>query len=157
MTAPVDPELFLWCSNIYSVAAHMSMPVENPASRPAFEYDDQVYAFADIPMNRGMLAVMKEMSERGCSVAEKQAMCGRLMHFGEIFAGHPQLAPYFKPADEDGAIMVSEALVRACATARLQVVGGSFRFDIDDVARIAAELTAAEESAESGPAESPRA
>ena len=93
---PVDAEFFLWCSGIYSAAAHLSTPVENPASRPIFADGDKHYAFSDIPLNRGMLAVMNELRERGSSEDEKMAMCSRLMHFGEVFGAHEELGAVLK-------------------------------------------------------------
>ena len=144
-TEPVDAEFFLWCSGIYSAAAHLSMPVENPASRPIFADGDKTYAFSDIPLNRGMLAVMKELTERGSSEDEKMAMCSRLMHFGEVFGAHKELEPFLKKGDKGDEVLVSEALIKACATARMLLIGDKLRFDIKDVARIAQELTGEDE------------
>ena len=41
--------------------------------------------------------------------------------------------------------MVSEALIKACATVKLIVEDDKLRFDIEDIARVAQELTDAEE------------
>ena len=141
---PVDSELFLWCQGIYQAAAALNMPIENPAARPLITVGDMSYAFADIPMNRGMLAVMKELSERGLSDEQKMAVSWRLMHFGEIFRHQEKLQAFIKVGDNPGELQVSEALIKACATARIVSSDNDVHFDIDDVARIAQELTDAE-------------
>ncbi len=144
-TAPVDPELFLWCSGIYQAAAGLSMPVENPGSRPLFTHNDKTYSLSDMPINRGMLAVMKELRERGVSQDEKMAITFRLMHFGEIFNSE-LLRPFIKQSEEPESVMISEALIKACATAKLVHEGDNMFFDLQDVARIAQELTDEEDS-----------
>jgi len=143
-TDPVDPELFLWCSNVYSAAAHLTTPVENPENRPVMEIEGSVYSFSDLPINRGMLAVMKELRDRGVSESERMSFGARIMHFGEVLQSK-KLRKFMKEGDEPGALMVSEALIRACATARMSVIRNRIRFDISDVARIAERLTKEEE------------
>lgn len=150
-TDPVDPELYLWCQGIYAAAAQMSMPVENPAARPVFENAGKTYSFSDIPMNRGMLAVMKELRERNMTQEQSMAMTSRLMHFGEVLT-NKKVAKFVKPG-EDGALMVSEALIKACATARITITKKRFAFVIADVARIAQELTNEEEAIDAAKAQ----
>jgi len=142
---PVDPELFLWCQGIYHAAASLSMSVENPAAKPLFSDGDKTYAFSDIPINRGMLAVMKELRELGLSEEQKMAISWRIMHFGDIFKHQHKLQAFIKNADSLEEIQVSEALIKACATARIVTTKKNVYFDINDVARIAQELTDAEE------------
>lgn len=149
-TQPVDPEMFLWCQGVYSAAAHLSMPVENPGARPILEHDGKLYGFSDIPINRGMLAATKELRERGVGEDQKMATLTRLMHFGEVFQHRDRLAAFIKPGDEEGTVSVSEALIKACATAKFILTGDKMRLDIDDVARIAQQLTD-EEKNENGP------
>ena len=144
-TQPVDPELFLWCQNVYAAAAHLTMPVENPAARPLVEHQSAVYVLSDIPINRGMLAATKELRQRGVDDGIKQAVLCRLMHFGEIFQNRERLQAFIRLSDEAGTVMVSEALIKACATVKLIVEDDKLRFDIEDIARVAQELTDAEE------------
>lgn len=140
----VDPKLFTWCTNVYGAAAHLSMPVENPANKPIFQEDDgRVLAFSDIPLNRGMLAVMKELHERQVDDRQRMAMTMRIMHFGEVFQA-AETQRFIRPGDMEGQVEISEALIEACATARLTVDDGQIAFDIPDVARIAAEIDAAD-------------
>lgn len=144
-TGPVDPDLFLWCSNVYSAAAHMTMPVENPATRPAFELDGSVYSFSDLPINRGMLAVMRELKDRAVSEEDRMAFATRLMHFGAVLQSK-KLQKFMKQGEEPGALMVSEALIRACATAKMKVTRSRIGYVVADVARIAQQLTDEEEA-----------
>lgn len=142
---PVDPDLFVWCYGIYEAAASLSMPVENPAAKPLFADGDKTYSFKDIPMNRGMLAVMKELNDRGLSEEQKMAFGLRLMNSGDIFKYRAELQNFFKDGDEPGVVLISEAIVKACATARMITTEKHVGYDITDVARIAQELTDADE------------
>lgn len=146
---PVDPDLFLWCQGIYQAAASLTMPVESPAAKPMFVHKGQSYSFSDIPINRGMLAVIKELRERGLSDDQRMAMSWRLMHFGDIFKHKEKLTAFIKPGEKPGELQVSEALIKDCATARIVSSKKNVRFDINDVVRIAQELTDAEEKGQS--------
>lgn len=64
MATDVDAQLFVFCAELYRAAASLAMPVENPENRPLVADGDKVYALSDRPMNRGMLAVMKELRLR---------------------------------------------------------------------------------------------
>ncbi len=144
-TASVDPDLFVWCSNVYQAAANLSMPVENPASIAKFRDGESGYVPSDIPVNRGMLAVMKELSDRDVGDDERMALSWRIMHFGQVFDHMDRLTEFVKEGDSPSSVMVSEALMKACASARFVEIDGDLRFDIEDVIRIAREITAREE------------
>lgn len=137
---PVEPELFVWCLNTYSAAAQLKMPVENPAAKPVLEYEDKLYSFSDNPTNRGMLAVMKELRERKIPEEQRMSFAVRIMHFGEILQSK-KLGKFMKPGEEPEELMVSEALMRACATAKILTSKKQIKFDIADVERIAQRLT----------------
>jgi hypothetical protein len=64
------------------------------------------------------------------------------------FFGRPDLEPYMKKGTESDAVMVSEALIKACATARFIRAGEYARFYISDIARIAKRLTEDEEASD---------
>jgi aspartate/glutamate racemase len=64
-------------------------------------------------------------------------MVTRLLHFGEIIEAKDALTEWIKPGNEEGALSVSEAVILACASARLIVENDHIRYDIGDVARIA--------------------
>ena len=72
-------------------------------------------------------------------------MCSRLMHFGEVFDKHKVLEPFIKQSERTGEMQVSEALIKACATAKILLANDKLRFDIEDVAGIAQRLTDEEE------------
>ena len=144
---PVDPELFLWCQGVYYAAATMAMPVQNPEYTRIPLNEKGGFVLKDMPINRGMLAVAKELRERKASEETKMAMMTRLMHFGDILR-EPALAPFIKRTGDSDALSVSEALIKACATAKLVTINERIRFDIDDLARIAQQLTDEEEVAE---------
>jgi len=74
-------------------------------------------------------------------------MMTRLMHFGDILL-EAALAPFIKRTGDSDELSVSEALIKACATAKLVTINDGIRFDIDDLARIAQKLTDEEEIAE---------
>lgn len=139
---PVDEDLYLFCSNLYSAAAHMSMPVENPASKQLGIEGLATFAFSDIPVNRGMLAVTKELRDQGIAEPTRFSMCWRVMHFGDVLAERERFAKWIRPGEEPGAVAVAEALIRACAVARIDLSDDKGSFDMDDLARHAAEIEA---------------
>ena len=140
MATDVDAQLFVFCAELYQAAASLAMPVENPENRPLVVDGDKVYALSDRPMNRGMLAVMKELREQGYPEDMRYAITSRLLHMGEIFE-KKELAPFIKPGDHPGTISVSDALLHACAKARFVWEGEYMGFDIADVVRIARQQT----------------
>lgn len=148
---PLDPDLFLWCANIYQAAARMTMPVENPAAKK-IQIGEKTMSFTDIPINRGMMAVMKELGERNAPQDDRMAMAWRLMHFGEIFEhADGELAEFFRPAEDDPeAKEISTAVIKACATARMIIDGESVEWDIPDVIRIAREIEKSEDHGAEG-------
>jgi hypothetical protein len=105
------------------------------------------FVLKDMPINRGMLAVAKELRERKASEETKMAMMTRLVHFGDILR-EAALAPFIKRTGDSYELSVSEAVIKACATAKPVSINDRIRFDIDDVARIAQQLTDGEEVAE---------
>jgi hypothetical protein len=154
----------------------MSMPVENPGARSLtpliphiegfataagrssesileelrkaglLQRDGADFSFADTPENRGLGAVLKELRPHRLSDDQRQAMIARLLHFGEVFRSDA-LKPWIKPGTEPGVVDVSEALIKACATARFVIAGGKPQFDVADIARIATQYDKKEDAA----------
>jgi hypothetical protein len=143
---PVDEDLFLFCSNLYSAAAQMRMPVENPTAKPIFESDGNVYAFSDMPINRGMLAVMDELNEQNVPQEIKMSMTWRIMQFGEVLSETEKFSKWMRFTNEEGTMEVAESLIRACAKAKMVMTKENASFDLDDVERLAIEITARLES-----------
>ncbi|MPZ46462.1 MAG: hypothetical protein GEV05_24370 [Betaproteobacteria bacterium] len=123
------------------------MPVQNPEYRRVPLDEKGGFVLKDIPMNRGMLAVAKELRERDAPENVRMAMMTRLMHFGQIMR-EPALAAFIKRTGDSDELSVSEAVIKACGAAKMVVVDDRIRFDIDDVARIARQFTDEEEAAE---------
>jgi hypothetical protein len=140
-TIPVDPDLFVWCCNVYQAAANLSMPVDNPESLAKFSAGERGYVLSDIPLNRGMLAVMKELDDRAIGDDERMAMSWRIMHYGQIFDHIDKLGEFIKEGDTPDSVMVSEALIKACASARFIESEDNLHLDVDDIIRIAREIT----------------
>lgn len=136
----VDEDLYLYCSNIYSAAAQMTMPVENPESKKILISDDKAISFRDIPINRGCLAVNKELIEMGVEAKVRRSMLARIMQFGDVLKPNPLIDTWLKPGDTQDELNVAESLIRACARANIVVVDNSLRFDLADVARLSAEI-----------------
>lgn len=131
MGKPVDPDTFVYMMQVFQSGAQMTIPVENPSARPAIVDDDgTAYALTDTPMNRGMGAVMKELSETGEGPA--QAYLVRIMHMGEIFRDHGRFGRFMK-SEGDDFHSVSAALLRAAATAKFTARTDKMGFDLDDV------------------------
>lgn len=130
---PVDEDLFLYCSNLYSAAASLAMPVENPEEKKIHIKDRGTFGFKDIPMNRGMLAITKELREQGIPENIRFSLGIRIMHFGQVLEARDRFRQWIRPRDEDDSIDVAEALIRACALARFNLTDDDLVFDLDDI------------------------
>ncbi|GAB5604887.1 hypothetical protein [Sideroxyarcus sp. TK5] len=135
MLLPVDFEIFKFVSQTYQAAARMTMPVENPSARPILEMNGKQYSFSDMPINRGMLAAKGQLNE--LEAKNHQAYLNRLMHFGEILEARERLGDLIREGNEPGALMISEAVMYAAATAKMFVSGEHMGYDIDDVVQVA--------------------
>lgn len=136
----VDPQTFLACTHIYQAAARLTMVVENPQERK-FAIEGKVYGFADIPMNRGMLAVMDFLRDQRQQIGP--AVCSRLMAMGVLFESaqtDQRFSEFFRNKSADGSVMVAEVFMTACAQARF--VKRTLDLDIEDVLAIAKRLAA---------------
>jgi hypothetical protein len=139
---PVDEDLFLFCSNLYTAAAKMTMPVENPAAAQFAIEGMGTYSFTDTSFNRGLGAVAQELSEQGVDEATHFSVTYRLMMLGAVLRETELFSKWIRPGGESGQIEVAEALLRACARAKLNTDDESGMFDLADVARHATEIAA---------------
>lgn len=131
------PDRFLALTLIYQCAS--SVPLRKPAG-PG-------YYLSDIPINRGMLAVVSAMRNHGDSVQSQLSTTMRMMHMNEIFEASEYFGNYIRPGtDGDHSIEVADALLKAVAVARLQRSKGGFRFDLADVLAHAQRFEIAEDS-----------
>jgi len=160
---PVDEDLFLYCSNLYSTAASFAMPVENPEEKKIHIKDIGTFGFKDMPMNRGMLAITKELREQGIAENIRFSIGIRVMHFGQVLEARDRFSQWIRPKDEDDSVDVAEALIRACALAKFKLTDDDLVFDLDDVElhasaiakRLDAEDSASTTSETSATADSP--
>ncbi|KVN42249.1 hypothetical protein [Burkholderia ubonensis] len=133
ITKPVDPARFVFVSNVFHAAAALQTPVENPAAKPILRDGEKVYSLADTPLNRGMLAAsqsLKEMSEDDC-----RPYLNRLMQLSQIFENAERFAAFIQTRGEDGAVLISESLLKAAAVAKfsIDIKRDRFEFDLADV------------------------
>lgn len=142
VNTPVDEDLFLFCTNLYTAAARMTMPVENPEARSITLEGFGTFSFKDMPVNRGMTALMDELVQQGVNEPTRASMCWRVMNFGYILNESERFAHWFRPGDKEGAVAVAEALIRAGAVAKINFIKESATFDMDDVARHAVAIEA---------------
>jgi hypothetical protein len=131
----VDEDLYLYCSNIYSAAAQMTMPVENPENKKIHIKGTGTFSFTDNPTNRGMLAVTQELREQGIDEEIRMSMGIRIMQFGDVLTAKDRFTKWIRPSGDGDSLDVAEALIRACAKAKIVLADDDMYFDLDDVER----------------------
>ncbi len=143
---PCDPEIFRAALEAWGAARQVPLR-SGPTKGPG-------YALSDIPINRAAMGAAKFLRERG--VAHPQAYLMRLMHMGDVFENAGKggvLAKFVKPADEEGMVSVSEALLNAVALAPIPAAAGlshaAAMLDIEAI-RVLAETAWVESEGASG-------
>lgn len=132
MLLPVDPENFLYLSQIYSLAAHGDIPSKLADDLPAHLDGEPVLRFTNIPENRGALAVRDEARDLGLSDDDLMPMLHRIMlHIDAV--KRMDKSQWIKPSD-DGGVMVAESFLKACAVCKFKKSGNTYLFDIEDLA-----------------------
>jgi hypothetical protein len=129
LTAPVEPVLFMEMSAVYQDAAQVPFPT--PTRTPKGPH----LQLTDIPVNRGMLAVVAALREKGEPDAIVQSVMSRLMNFGDILSQPDYFVEFLRPVDgEPGAMMIEDVLIMAAGTARLaRRDDNRLVFDLEDV------------------------
>lgn len=141
-TRAVPTDVWRACVTAYQAAARMTMPVTNPAEYKV-RLDGTVYGFADNPLNRGMVALKEFLREEQKDLFPPIAT--RVMALGGVMSqlrSEERFSTFFKPDTEEGAFMVSEALLDAFATAPF--ISRTMDIDLDAVHTIASKLLAEE-------------
>lgn len=103
----------------------------------------KLYAFTDNPLNRGMMSVKEFLREEQKHLFP--AVVTRIMAFGDVvnrIREEERFAQFFKPNSEDGALMVSEALLEAFASAPF--LSRTMDVDLNALHQLATELLAKE-------------
>ncbi|CDG84138.1 hypothetical protein [Janthinobacterium agaricidamnosum] len=138
MMAAVDADRFLAMTHIFQAGALVPLA---PRKGPG-------YHLTDIPMNRGMMAVVGAWREAGAPDAQLNATMSRLMSLGDIFEVPEYFGDYIRSDDGAGdGIAVADVLLKAAALARLVDVKGCLRFDLADVLAHAQRLDAEKDAA----------
>src|SRR5437899_2792282 len=83
LRARCDPDTFMYLFGVYEAAASRKMPSKPGAFRPPDE-PGKWLVLSDIPINRGMLAVVGELRSIGISETLMQAYMMRIMDFAEV-------------------------------------------------------------------------
>lgn len=124
MMAPVDAERFLTMTQVFQEGARVPLVPRSGAG----------YHLTDIPMNRGMMAVVGAWKKACAPAAQLDATMTRLMSLGDIFQAPDYFGEYIRPrAEADDGVDVADVLLKAAALARLVEVNGCLRFDLVDV------------------------
>ena len=114
---PIDPETYMFLTNVYQAAASRTMPVAKPGLFRVPDGPEGGYVLTDIPINRGMMAVVGELSSMGIGGDLRRAYMFRVLDFGQIFEHGDLFDEFIKPGDEPDARSVSEAIIKAVAVA----------------------------------------
>lgn len=134
-TVPVDT----WraCIKVYESAARLVMPTTNPEQYKV-SVEGKVYAFCDNEMNRGMFAVKKFLAPQ--QVELFPAVSARIMALAMLkqFRSDTSFQEFFQEDTADGALMVSEALTDAFASANF--IPGTMDLDRSSLLAIASRL-----------------
>lgn len=141
-TRAVPVDVWKACLTAYQAAARMTMPVTNPMEYKV-RMEGAVYGFTDTPMNRGMVALKEFLRKEQMDLFP--AIASRIMALGGLMSqlrSEERFATFFKADSEDGAFMVSEALLDAFATAPF--VPRTMDLDLDAVHTVASKLLAEE-------------
>lgn len=143
--SPVDPNVFLEMIDVWQSAAEK--PLRVPDWKPA-PGDEPGLVLSDIPINRSGLAVVGALRKRG--VPTSQGYLVRLMHLHELIDQRSHFPDFIRDSEaKDGSIEVSDALMKAAATAKMVVNDdGRGCFDLGDVLA-KAQAYKAEEDADS--------
>lgn len=131
LSVPVDPALFEFAIPLYQAAASGSYP--DAHIKPGEPGEEAGWRLTNIPMNRGMLAVMNET--RHLSQDERQALVMRLMHLGDaLSAAHadPRFAEHVKDG-EDNVLLVSDVFQHGLAVCKFKVSNDFVVPDMDDL------------------------
>jgi hypothetical protein len=131
---PVD--LWLACLDVYSAAASLRMPVQNPETRFVIQAGEAGYVPKDSKLNRGVMAVRDFVNDPQLN----PAMLTRIMAFGrgiESARNDPQFAKFFEADSPDGGWMIGGPLLAAFALANMD--SETLQFDMSSVLKIANE------------------
>lgn len=141
---PVPTDVFQFCVELFQAAARRTYP---EATIPRPDPDKPGYYLTDIPINRGMLAVVKETRHLAKDV--QQSLLMRLMHFGEMVdaaSKDPRFDGHIKPGETADVTLVSSGIQDCYAACRFVLTGDHIAPDFGHLAELVAALPPESES-----------
>ena len=130
MNKHVDPETFKFALGLFQEAAagRMTGSHINKPTEPG-------YHLTNIPMNRGMLAIVRETRHLGDS--ERQALMLRVMHFGEtieVVLADARFNEHVRT--EDASWAISNEFMEAYSTCKFNIDDKHIKADIEHLASL---------------------
>lgn len=134
MSAPVDPEIFIYMAGIFDAAARFVMPVPSARSLPPAEAATvALFTHADQSFNCGMQAVAGHlMSEQ---IDNAPGYLARLAMLPDLYnAASPIFSEFLADAPaEPGMLVVDRPLMQAAAVAKVYAARDGIGYDLGDV------------------------
>lgn len=134
MSAPVDPDTFIFMAGVFDAAGRMVMPISAAAELPAVEASTvALFAHADQTFNRAMAVVAAELIEM--KVENPAAYLARLAMLPDLYnVASPVFNEFLRDdPNEPGMVVIDAALMKAAAVARVQADHHGIGFDLSDV------------------------
>jgi hypothetical protein len=125
MTAPVDPEEFKFCCALMSAAYSGQMPTECPTKQVVKIKEVGEVSFADVPINRAMLAVRDHFRQTRPEDRQDEfmAMAFRIECFGDFLRlcmeDKDLRIEAFVEKQDGEVVSVKEELLEAAATVKI--------------------------------------
>lgn len=138
ISQPIPFDTFNFALTLYEQAARGTMPGYHLKGGPGPDDPPGGLYLTNIPVNRGMMAVVRETKH--LTEEQRQGLLWRLMHFGQVYEAarnDPRFDEHFKPSDEEGAVMVSGAFIRAAGEFRYLQTEEDIVPDMEDLFRLA--------------------
>jgi hypothetical protein len=130
MNTSVDPETFKFALGLFQEAAtgRMTGSHINKPTEPG-------YHLTNVPMNRGMLAVVRET--RHLSESERQALMLRVMHFGETIKMVMTDSRFSEHVRSEGAEWaISDEFMGAYSSCKFSIYDKHIKADIENLAAL---------------------
>ena len=134
MSAPVDPETFIFMAGVFDAAGRMVMPTAPARDLAPVEASTlALFAHSDQTFNRAMMTVATELQEMG--VENPAAYLARLAMLPDLYNVAASIFSEFIQNDpaEPGMVVVRQALMKAAAVGQVFADADGIGFDLGDV------------------------
>ena len=134
MSAPVDPETFIFMAGVFDAAGRMVMPAGPAADLPPVTASTvALFAHTDQTFNRAMRTVAGELT--AMNVANPAAYLARLAMLPDLYnVAAPVFAEFLRDDPrEPGMVRVDAALMKAAAVGKVHADRDGIGFDLADV------------------------